>query len=298
MNKTIQLIQNRNNIKRISNKYKSLLYEYKDLVKKHKRNNVLEVELQKYEHDLLANPPLSEEVNKYGQKTGLLKPKQRGLIMGPNKLSIPKARPLSEYKLISISEWDKYIEDQERVDLRKFVPKGMILDQDGVKSCASESIAGSIMAVRVFNGMKPVKLNPLFAYHTVSGGRDGGSTLSDNVSFAEQYGIASQDVWPRSNGWRAKPSEEAYEDAKNYRLLEFYKVSSWEEFGTALLLGWPVYFGYSGHAIWGTKVISTSRLEYCNSWGEEFGDDGFGTLAKNSIMWGYGAYAIRVVTHS
>lgn len=167
----------------------------------------------------------------------------------------------------------------------------------GVHNCASESMTGCIMAIRVFNGQKPVKLNPWFAYNTVSGGSDRGSTLPDNVAFAQKYGVASQDVWSRSNGWRTKPSNEAYSDAENYKLLEVYSVSNWEEFGTALLLGWPVYFGYTGHAIWATKLLDESRLEYCNSWGD-WGDHGFGTLSNSRVVWSYRTYAFRVVTIS
>lgn len=287
-------------------RYLELLGEYKNRV----ANGVglpgsdpLEAELDAVECDMLDNPPLCEVRDADGNPTGEFRPRAKGLL--PPTMSgfpSPRCRTFDKRKggdfiVIPTSEWSEYVGCVDCVDMRTCVPDGMILDQDGVGSCASESMTGCIMASRVKAGQESVKLNPWFAYHTVSGGHDGGSTLSDNVAFALEHGVCSQAVYGRDEGWRPEPSQEAYEDAKKYRLLEAWEIISWEEFGTACILGFPVYFGYSGHAIWASKVLDTSRLEYCNSWGD-WGDAGFGTLNKSRIVFGYGLYAFRAVTES
>jgi len=286
----------------VQSRYKELISDYKNKTRASgslSPDDTLELALVKAETLLLDCPPLSEVIDPDGNPTGIMAPKGKGLITGPPKFFLPKSKNFrDDFVIVPSSNWSNYLGGVDAVDGRNFVPDGMVLDQDGVGSCASESMTGMIMKSRVQSGQEPVKLNPWFAYHTVSGGHDGGSTLHDNVAFAQDYGVPTQDVWPRSKGWRTEPSEEAKEDARKYRLTELWHISDWEEFGSALLYFGGVYFGYSGHAIWATKLLDTSRVEYCNSWSDDWGDEGFGTLSKSQIQWGYGSYCWRVVTHS
>ena len=152
-----------------------------------------------------------------------------------------------------------------------------------------------MMAMRVKSGQPHVTLNPYMIYQTTSGGRDAGSTLSATVSFLRNNGCASAAVWPRSNGWRTTPSQAARQDALKYRQLKVVRVRNWAEFGTMLLHAYPVYFGYSGHAIFASRLIAPNRLRYKNSWGA-WGDNGYGTLSNSSIMQSYGMYVFVSVS--
>ena len=286
--------------------YRLLLGEYRERVGSTGAipDDSLSRQLDLLERAMLEFPPLHEEKDQNGKPTGLWLPRAKGLL-GPeyNLRTPPPRRPFSkaqggEFEVIPTSRWAEYIGGEDSVDMRDFVLDGMVLDQDGVGSCASEGMTGCIMASRVKAGQEPVKLNPWFAYYEVSGGSDQGSTLSDNVAFALEKGVPSQTVWGRDEGWRSKPSAEAFEDAKKHRLLEYWNIDDWTEFGTACILGLTVYFGYSGHAIWASKVLDARRLEYCNSWSTDWGDNGFGTLEKSRVQWGYGTYAFRSVTEA
>lgn len=238
----------------------------------------LEGELDLVERLMLRNPP-------------------RGIRRGVarrNRLSPPKTLTFDDLGVepYELRDWSDLIADQNRTPPDWYVK--FILNQASVGSCACEGCWGAGMCRRHQDGQAYVILNPYFPYHTVSGGYDGGSSLPDNIAFAQKYGCASQEVWPRSHGWRKKPSDEAYQDALQYRLLDdgVVQVRSWEEFGTLVLLGIPVYFGYSGHAIFSSEIISTSRLIYVNSWHKSWGDNGRGTLSASSIYWNYGVYGI------
>lgn len=189
---------------------------------------------------------------------------------------------------IDPSQWGDMIGE---VELRSFVRK--IKDQDGVGSCATESTAQAIEIVRNWESQEWVELNPWFLYHYSSGGRDNGSAIDTNLALARERGIAPESVWPRANGWAQNPSEEAREAAKLYRIDEFYDVSSIAEFGTALLLGMPVVFGWSGHSVVATQLLTTTTFEYANSWAPTWGDQGFGTLRLSAVNWSYGAFAVR-----
>ncbi len=190
--------------------------------------------------------------------------------------------------VIPRAEWPNLIPN---IAMRPLVD--VILDQDGVGSCATESTSQGVMMCRRLAGQEHILLNPWFIYHTTSGGRDQGSSIDTNLRFVRENGIAPESVWPRSKGWRTRPSAEAYEAAKRYRIDEFYDVTSTEEVGTCLLNGFPVVFGWSGHSVIATELIDTQTFRYCNSWSSGWGDLGFGTLRLSSINWGYGAFAIR-----
>jgi hypothetical protein len=255
----------------------------------------LDVELQQTEEWLLDNPPLYEIMDEDGQPTGHWKRRKTGLV---EDVLFPQPRvanyPRDDFRIIPVNQWDDWLTGPDAVDLRPFVQ--FILDQNGVGSCASEAITQCIMILRAIGRQAAERLNPWFIYNTVSGGVDRGSSLPDNVNFVLKHGVPSQAVYGREHGWRQAPTADAQEDALKYKLLEVFRIRTWEEFGSCLLYGMPVFFGYSGHAITGVTVLSTTRVQYANSWSLTWGDKGFGTLSKNSIYWAYGVYGVRVVT--
>lgn len=192
--------------------------------------------------------------------------------------------------VIPQEEWKEYV---GKIDLRDHV--NHIKDQDGVGSCATESTAQGVEVSRDFAGFEWVRLNPWFIYYHTSGGTDRGSSIDDNLRFVRENGVVPESVWPRSKGWRTKPSEEAYEAALNFTIEEFFDLSSIAEAGTALLKGFPVVFGWEGHSVLYTSVITRRKGEYANSWDSDWGDEGFGELAFSEVNWQYGAFAIRTV---
>lgn len=208
-------------------------------------------------------------------------------------------KPIGEardFRRLAKRDWPDLISSGEAPDPRQFLT--WILDQDGIGSCASEGLAGADDLRRgMFHGRpsgEPDQTapNPWFAYHTVSGGADQGSSLEDNIAFFQRWGCAREAVWPRSKGWRAKPSDEAYDDAESYKPLEIaaFPVTDTELLGTFLLLGVPVYTGYNGHAWFAVWLASTSKLIWVNSWSADWGESGMGTLSFSSLR--YGCYAV------
>jgi hypothetical protein len=210
--------------------------------------------------------------------------------------SCPFIRSAPGFNTIPQQDWKGYIED--KANLSGLV--WSVFNQGSVGSCASEAVCGSLKIIRAQAGLPQIEANPYGIYGRVNGGSDRGSSLSANLTFIRDKGAFPESVWPRSKGWRAKPSQEAYDAAYSYRIDEYFEVSSWDELATALLRGWVIYWGYSGHAIVGVDLLNDSQFMYLNSWGSwGSGTDystmnyGFGVANRSSIMWGYGVYACR-----
>ena len=270
-------------------RHAELLKQYVDLPFSVRHANLdLEGELDEVERLMLANPPR-------GVRRGLT---IRSQLIDTGRLPKPMALTLEDagIDVLAPRDWSDLIGHPERTPPDDYVKE--IFNQGSNGSCASESACGSVMCRRQQDGQSAVTLSPLFVYGRVNGGRDAGSSLHENIAFMQKYGAPSMDVWPRSNGWRKRPSAEAYQDALQYRLLDdgVVRVRNWSEFATLVLLGIPVYFGYSGHAIFSGNIISATRLEYVNSWRKDWGNNGRGTLSSSSIYWGYGAYGVLSVS--
>ena len=178
--------------------------------------------------------------------------------------------------------------------LRPFIPE--VLDQDGAGSCATESTAMAVMSNRVTRGLPHVLLNPWFIYYHTGGksdfgnGRGGGSSIDTNLKFAMDNGIAPMSKWPRSRGWRTKPSQEAYDAALEFRIKEVYDIENYIEAGSALVKGFGIVYGARGHSVF--KIALNMDV---NSWGSNWKDGGFGEWASlRNIDFRYGAFAVRV----
>lgn len=193
-----------------------------------------------------------------------------------------------EITVIPRSQWAGSIGNVSR---RKNVRQ--ILDQDGVGSCATESTTQGVMITRDADGCPFELLNPWSIYRVTSGGRDNGSSIDENLEFARDIGILPESYWPRSKGWRATPPDGWKDVAARYRIKEFYDIANTEEVGTALILGFPVVFGWSGHSCILTALLSETEAEYANSWTPDWGDQGFGKIKLSSINFDYGAWCIR-----
>jgi hypothetical protein len=190
--------------------------------------------------------------------------------------------------VIPVSDWSSLIGE---VELRSCVTG--IKDQDGVGSCAAEGTTQALEIVRKLAGEEYVELNPWSAYATTSGGVDQGSSIDENLMFVRDFGICPESVWPRSKGWRTKPTTTAMDAAVPFKLIEFYDIGTTEEVGTALLLGFPVIYGWQSHCCVLTQLLTTTVAEYANSWSPNWGDEGFGQINLSAINFSYGAFALR-----
>lgn len=202
-----------------------------------------------------------------------------------------------QIRVIPSSEWAGILSSSDYHARQAAVP--VILDQDGVGSCAWEACTQAILTCRSLEGQPYVLLNPWSGYRRTNS-TDSGSSIDGNLLVAQKYGVAPEALHPRSRGWRAAISAEAAAEALKYRPLEVYDIQSDEEFGSALLQGFVVVYGRSGHAITAIDLIDRTTILFANSWGDwtNCGMPGYGQESLSRWNRGYGAWAIRSTIRS
>jgi hypothetical protein len=181
----------------------------------------------------------------------------------------------------------------------------VVLDQDGVGSCASEATSAAVMIVREIENLDAVLLNPWSLYKLVNGGRDQGSGIDENLEAIMATGILADEYFPRSKGWKATPPKGWEAEAAKFKGIEAFDVKTKAEFGSCICAGLPVVYGVmwssgGGHAICGVEAYP-DELVFLNSWSKDFQDSGFGKMGWKQVMDGvkiFGAWALRVATYS
>lgn len=137
-----------------------------------------------------------------------------------------------------------------------------ILDQNGYRACAAGGACGVVMRCAYGQHLgDPVKLAMGRLYRYSGGGRDQGSTLSDNLAYAMKLGIppvnGDNELDYHSN-WTKQETEEA---AKN-KILEAYDCPSFDHLMTALVIGGGTRFC----ALYGIMVGSRFDCSESNLW--------------------------------
>jgi hypothetical protein len=208
--------------------------------------------------------------------------------------------------VIPREQWKEAI-NKRGFRVRDFVP--VVHDQDGEGACAANAATGGVEARRSIANLPFVHLAPSSLYKQSNGGRDQGSGIDTNLACLRDTGVVSVETWGGEIGWRNQYPDGFAEEAEKFRVSEWFDITSFEEFMTALIIGFPIPYGVmweggGGHSILATDPIYKGDDFGClflNSWGEDWGDHGFGEMWEQQLTDGigyFGAWAIRSGTYS
>jgi len=156
---------------------------------------------------------------------------------------------------------------------------------------------------------KLINFSRLFLYynervisHTTD--TDSGASLRDGIKTLKKLGDCTENLWPYNLGqFASKPPTMAYQNAKNYQITSYYRLSALEEMKHTLSSGWPFVFGFAvyksfeskettktgivkmpekderllgGHAVLAMGYDDAKKYFIVrNSWGKEWGDQGY-----------------------
>ncbi|MES2788143.1 MAG: hypothetical protein V4719_00880 [Planctomycetota bacterium] len=200
-----------------------------------------------------------------------------------------------EFDLIPRNEYSSRIKDIKAAgaDTRTLLKEKRIpaFDQQQTSTCHAQSCALGVMASRARQGEATVILSPGSISGPITGYRDEGAYIEDDLRQVADFGVATIDFVPPNQisrrGW--KPGAE--ENAKLHRLTQWIDMGSkdsqmFDRCATQLLLGNPVCVAYDWweHAVTLIDLVEISPgvfgFEFRNSWGATYGDDGYGVLAE------------------
>ena len=204
-----------------------------------------------------------------------------------------------------------------KVDLRPQMPA--VYDQMTLGSCSSQAIAGAY-EYELMRQKHPTIFTPsrLFIYFNEraienSINEDSGACLRDGIKTIARDGACPETLWPYDiSQFTVKPPQQCYAEALKEKVLQYESVQQdLQHIKAALAQGLPVIFGFQvytsfesdwvkrtgeldmptndeenlgGHAVLCVGYDDgTQRVMVRNSWGKDWGLDGYFTMPYNYI---------------
>jgi C1A family cysteine protease len=191
------------------------------------------------------------------------------------------------------------------IDLRPLCSP--IENQLDVGSCVAQAVVGAIEYLRNRKKLEPVELSRLFVYYNARKLADRvgeeGTQIHHALAAVMAYGVCEEAMWPYHSSMRhERPTEACFSNATRYQVVEYARASTPDLVFGALGSGFPVIFAVAfpdsfydqawetgemprttevkqpdtGHAMLLVGYDKQTRTFIVrNSWGKEFGRDGY-----------------------
>lgn len=220
-------------------------------------------------------------------------------------------------ELIPRSQWKDLCAIQGEAN-KAFVKKIKNQGQEGTCASNATTQAAEIIWNKQFGLDNWVEFSPIAVYRWIASSPRTGSNIGANLrqltqvgalpvakdenrDFLKRAGLDSTDVLTPTGYYQTFP-DGWKTTAAHFQAMEAFDIDSFEAFATALLKGFPVVYGRSGHAITGARLVwdeskSIFAVEYANSWGP-WGDKGYGYDSESYLKragGSYGAFALRAM---
>jgi len=209
---------------------------------------------------------------------------------------VPKATDI--IKPIPREEWAGLIKDGQGTFLHDLT-KNILPphDQGGTNYCWAHGSIRASEVLRVFEGQQPRILSAESVAVPLTGGRNRGGYPEEALHQIRNYGACEQSYWPLNdrNEDNAKPKWR--ENATLHRMRRWADVLGFGMQITFALLRVPVPIGLGW---WGHLVCQLDPIHYggddfgigCdNSWGADYGDNGYFELSERRGTADLGAFA-------
>lgn len=221
--------------------------------------------------------------------------------------------------LIPRSEWDGILASPTQMSTETLVRKIKNQRQEGSCACNASCQQYEIIHNLHYGKDKWIEFSPISLYKALARNGNSGTVILHNLKRIQEVGLLPvsseankqlltelglnpRHVMPETG--ISTPWPDGYaETAKHFRCDEFFKLNTFDEIASCLLLDIPVVYGRSGHAITAVQLVKRSNvyyIKYANSWAPSWGEEGYGYDSERSVapaVPGYGAFAVLTQRH-
>lgn len=170
-------------------------------------------------------------------------------------------------------------------------------DQGQTNYCWAHGSVRALEVLRVFEGQTPLILSAESVAVPITHGRNVGGWPEDALEWLLKYGACVDALWPDNDRSESLYTDDVKADAQNYRVIRWADVDSFAMQMTFALLRIPVAIGLAwwSHLVCQLDPIhnedGTFALGCDNSWGPDWGDNGYFTLDESEATADLGAFA-------
>jgi hypothetical protein len=166
---------------------------------------------------------------------------------------------------------------------------------------------GSVRALevnRLYAGMDPLLLSAEQVAYWACNGRMRGGSPDEAVEQLQKRGTCHQEYWPLNSFSIRDNYQKAEADCANHKLLDWLDIENFDDQMTCALnrIAVPIGLRWWGHLVCQLDPImfddGTFGIGIDNSWGEDWGDWGYGILHESKGTADLGAFAPLVQTFS
>jgi C1A family cysteine protease len=164
--------------------------------------------------------------------------------------------------------------------------------QGSMGSCQGHALSSCVEVSYYFETGETVQLSRMYAYiksqmlDNITSDR--GSTISAGGKVATRYGVPPEDAWPYTGRYSRKIPIDANEKAAKYKVEQAVRLVSYDDVMNFLRSGLGavnigVRWGRGGHAVCITEEHGEGGVKVANSWGENWGEQGWFTWSEREF---------------
>jgi C1A family cysteine protease len=202
--------------------------------------------------------------------------------------------------------------DSKNIDLRTTAWMPPVWDQGELGSCTAQGIGGAYEFTRKKQNLEDFTPSTLFIYYNERAlegniNEDAGAEPRDGMKVLQQWGCCNEGLWPYiQRKFANKPSSKAYGEATKNKIKTYERVEfNPDAIRAALSHQSPVVFGIqvfsnfmdtkadgivpspSGDVLGGHCMLivgsKDDKFIFRNSWGERFGEKGYGYIDASYV---------------
>jgi len=177
-------------------------------------------------------------------------------------------------------------------------------DQGRTNYCWAHGSVRAIEALRVYEGQEPLVLSAESIAVPITGGRNRGGSPDEALSRLRSHGACNQFYWPL-NDLNIRHAKDGWEEnALNHAILKWADVENFDDQMTLALHHIPVAIGLGwwGHLVCQLDPVilpdGNFGLGCDNSWGPDYGENGYFVLDEKHGRADLGAFAPLSATFS